>query len=179
MPRYSPWQKFTSQRSGFDTKRIAVIRDGAALVDPSEFDEPPPSRRPLGGEGSIARGQMRTPYEGLIATDTAVGLGNPEIYITAVGGITATFTNPFMLISGSNEAVTITANPRISSAQQEQVLTLWCVDSGITLQNGNGLAMMGSSTFNMTSGSVISFIFNTGATAATNVWQETSRSRTY
>ena len=178
MPRYSPWQKFTSQRSGFDTKRIAVISDRGVLVDPSEFDEPPPSSRPLGGEGSIARGQMRVPYEGLIATDTAVGLGNPTVYISAAG-ITATFTNPFMLVTGSNEAVTITANPRITSATQDAILTLWCVDSGITLQNGNGLAMMGSSTFNMTSGSVISFIFNTGATASTNVWQETSRSRTY
>ena len=121
---------------------------------------------------------MRTPYQGLVATDTVNGLGNPEIYISAAG-ITATFTNPFMLVSGSNQAVTITANPRISSATQDAILTLWCVDSGITLQNGNGLAMMGSSTFNMTSGSVISFIFNTGATASTNVWQETSRSRTY
>ncbi len=173
MGRISPWQKYTSQRSGFDTKRIQAIKDGAFLVDPAEYDEPPPSRRSLGGEGDVSQGEMRDDSDFTIAdTATPPGYDNPIVYITAAGGITPN-THPFMLISGSNVPVTISANPQIVRGKQNQVLTLWCADSTVTISNGNGIATMGSAPFNMTSGAVITFIYNTGG----NVWQETSRSR--
>lgn len=175
MPRISPWQKFTSERSGFDTKRIAVIKDGPILVDPGEFDEPPPSRISLGGEGDISQGDMRPNATGLVGTNTANGYGNPVVYVTAAGGIVPSFTQPFMLITGSNQAVKITKVPQIVVGQQNQVLTLWCVDSGITISNGTGVTLMGSVPWIMTSGCIISFIYNTGG----NAWQETSRSRCF
>jgi len=40
-----------SDRSGFKYFRINLIRDGAYLVHPDEWDMPPPSDERLGGEG--------------------------------------------------------------------------------------------------------------------------------
>ena len=40
-----------SDRSGFKHFRIQLIRDGAFLVHPDEWDMPPPSDESLGGEG--------------------------------------------------------------------------------------------------------------------------------
>lgn len=42
--------KKESDRSGFDYKRIEMVRDGAYLVHPDEWDMPPPSNERLGGE---------------------------------------------------------------------------------------------------------------------------------
>ena len=173
MPRISRFLLFDSQRSGFKYFKIQLVKDGPYLVAPDEFDQPPPSRKSLGGEGEIATGEIRSgaDFSSISDTDTPSTSSNPIVFITAAGGITPN-THPFMLISGSNAAVTISANPQIVRGRQNQVLTLLCADSTVTLTNGNGIATMGSSIAVLTSGRIITFMYQTGGT----VWQETSRS---
>lgn len=134
-----------------------------------EWDEPPPSKLSLGGEGEISYG----PYFNA-STDIftiAVDKSNPTFFITAAGGITPDFTHHYMRVTGSNTAVNISANPQIAVGRNEQVLVLFGVGSDITLENGNGLALMGSAPFVLGSGNAITLIYNTAYVA----WQETSR----
>lgn len=175
MPRISRFKKKQSDRSGFDYFEIGLVKDGPWKVDPQEKDSPPPSRISLGGEGDRSPGEARDADEFTIAnTAIPTEVENPTVYLTAAGGVTASFTHPWMRITGSNAAVTITAVPQITRGQQTQLLTLHCVDSSVTLAHGsaNAINLMGSSsTLRLQSGAVITFIFNT----ANQAWNETSR----
>lgn len=169
MQRVSRFKKRSSDRSGFDYKEIELIDDEGHLVGKDEFDQPPPSKLSLGGEGDISQGEMRSTTSLEIESSRL----NPTFYITAAGGITPTFSHPYMRIAGSNQAVTVTANPQITRGRQNDVLTLHCVGSDITLSHGTGLNLMGSSGYLMRSGAILSLIYTTGDTA----WQELSRSQ--
>ena len=170
MARIHRYKKRTSDRSGFDYREIEMVKEGGLWLGPDERDEPPPSRKPLGGEGEISQGgpYYRTSTD-IFTLD--VDRENPTNYISAAGGITPNFTHPYMRVVGSNAAVTITANPAIAVGRQGQVLTLYGVGSTITIENGNGVATMASAPMALNSGATITFIFNSGNTA----WQETSR----
>lgn len=174
MPRISRFKRKASDRSGFYHYEIGLIKDGAYKVAPDEYDTPPPSKIPLGGEGDVAQGDMRSNSIFTIGnTATPSGYDNPTVYITAAGGIIASTTHPWMRITGSNNAVTISANPQITRGVQGQVLTLQCVDSTITLSHGTGVNLLGSApTLVLYSGQVATFYYSTGGT----VWNETSHS---
>ena len=174
-PRSQRFRKATSDRSGFDLKKINLIKDGGVMVSPAEFDTPPPSKIPLGGEGEIS-GEARD--SDFTIENTAVVNDNPEVFITAAGGITPAasirpMTHPFMRVTGSNAAINITADPQIVRGQQGDILSLLCTDFGITLDHGDGLNMMASAGFIMQSADIITFFYSTSNTA----WNETSRGR--
>lgn len=173
MPHPTRFRKATSDRSGFDVPYRIRLKQGVWHVSPEEYDAPPPSAKSLGGEGDVNRGDRRTPYDGIASTDVPEANDHPVVAITAAGGITPTFTHAWMQVVGSNAAINITANPQIGSAKQSQVLTLECVGSSITLEEGSGLALMASAPFVMTSGAVIGLIYQTGG----SVWQETFRTQ--
>ena len=166
MARVSRFKQRDSDRSGFTYPERELIKDKGRWVHPEELDVPPPSKRSLGGEGEIAQGQMRTSTATTIPTENE----NPTAYITAAGGITPNI-HPYMRITGSNAAVTVTANPQIVAGKQSQVLTIFCVGSDVTLSHGTGLNLMGSAGFVMRSGAILTCMYNSGDTA----WQEVSR----
>ncbi len=166
MAKHNRFKLRLSDQSGFQYLEREMIREKGMWIGPDEKDEPPPSKISLGGEGDIALGSYFRN-----STSTAVENVNPTFFITAAGGISPTLTHPYMRVTGSNSAVTISANPRISTGVEGQVITLFCTDSNITLTNGQGISLMGSATMTMRSGSVITFIYNT----ANNAWNETSR----
>jgi len=165
--RTSRFRKAESDRSGFDYKKILLVNDKGSQVGLDEYDEPPPSKIPLGGEGEISDDGIRATTSLTIDTER----DNPTILINSTNGIQHSFVHPYMRIAGSNAAIDIAANPQITAGQQDDVLTLYCVGSDITLDHGTGLNMMNSANFTMTSGSVIGFIYTTGGT----VWNETFR----
>lgn len=181
MARVSRFKLRDSERSGFTFKESQLRRDGGVLVGPDEYDQPPPSRQSLGGEGEVS-GDPRNRDGYVLGATTAQA--TTVYYITAAGGISATFrdpnatssedriTLPWMQIAGSNGAINITADPQITAGRDRQALTLECVGSNITLEDGTGLALMGDRPFTMTSGSIITFLYDTGGTG---VWSETSR----
>lgn len=157
-----------SDRSGFQYLERELVKDGSSRVGPDEFDEPPPSKISLGGEGDISRGDY---FRATTSTEIDSDKLNPTFFITAVGGIIPSYSHPYMRVTGSNNAITITANPRITAGREGQVLTLFCTDSNISISNGNGISLVGSQNLVMRSGSVAVFIYNT----ANNAWNETSR----
>ena len=162
------FRKRTSDRSGFDYTWNEILKDDGSNVGIDERDEPPPSKISLGGEGEVSRGTyFRDSTSTAIDTDKT----NPTFFITAAAGITPSFSHPYMRVTGSNDAITISANPAISIGRESQVLTLFCTDSSITINNGNGVSLVGSATCRLDSGSVIVFMYSTGDSA----WRETSR----
>lgn len=168
MSRSNRFKKKTSDRSGFDYLERELIKENGSWVGSDERDEPPPSKISLGGEGEISKGSY---FRSSTSTSVDVDKENPTFYITAANGITPTFSHPYMRVSGSNGAITITANPKIAVGAESKVLTLFCTDSDITITNGNGVSTVGSVPIVMRSGSVAVFMYNT----ANNAWNETSR----
>ena len=172
MPNVSRFKRRNSDRSGFKHYEIDLIRDKGFLVAGNEFDTPPPSELPLGGEGDLS-GDPRSSSDFTISNVNTAVPDKPTYYITAAGGISADLSRAWMNVTGSNAAVTITSNPRISQGKESDILTLFCTDSQITIQNGNSVATVGSVPVVLTSGSYVTFIYNTSNTA----WNETSRGR--
>ena len=168
----SPWLKETSDRSGFDNfdhtgKRLwRGIKQGGLLLEPTEFDTPPPSDKSLGGS-DVSRGSIRTGWD----TTTIPSISAQQIqYITAAGGISLS-NQPWLMVVGSNTVINITANPQIQLGVQGDVIGVQCVGSGVTLEDGTGLALAGDAPFAMTSGSIITLVCN----RTDNLWVETSR----
>lgn len=161
------FKKRTSDRSGFDYLEHEMVKEKGLWIAPDERDDPPPSKISLGGEGDISRGTYFRDSTALTIDDDRL---NPTFYITAAG-ITPSFSHPYMRITGSNNAVTITANPRIAAGAEGQVITLFCTDSNITISNGNGVSLIGSQNLLLSSGAIAVFMYNT----ANNAWNETSR----
>lgn len=167
-----------SDRSGFTYKENQLVYDKGSLVGPDEYDMPPPSDVPLGGEGDISgdpRANSATSYA------TPSGLGVNVQYITAVGGISFAKGNDadnepndnigWLYVCGSNSQINITANPQISSGAQNDICTIEGVGSGVLLENGSGLSLR-SQSFLVDSGAIISFFYS----QTDNLWHETSRS---
>lgn len=179
MPHLSRFKKKSSDRSGFDYFEYQLVKDKFWKVGAEEFDTPPPSKLNLGGEGDSA-GEPRV--DATASTWAASSLGvpisvdNPTVYITAAGGISPSFVHPWMRISGSNNAVSLTAIPQIVRGQQSQVLTLQCVDSSVTISHGSANAvnfMDSRGTLQLTSGMVLTLFYDTSNLA----WNETARFR--
>lgn len=174
MPHISRYKLRDSDRDGATRKEISMVKQGPFKIGPDEFDSPPPSKQPLGGEGDVSANPRANSDFATAGTAKFTALNQvPTFYITAGGGITYASNQPWMYVAGSNLAVDISANPQISAGQQGNPLTLVCVGSDITLDNGTGLALMGSARFVMNSGSIITFLYQSGGT----VWWETSRSQ--
>lgn len=174
MSHVSRFKRRDSDRSGFTFWELELKKDAPWLVHPDEYDTPSPSKKSLGGEGDISGSPRVSATSAFFVADTAVptDVDNPVVYVTAAGGITPS-THPFMLVTGSNVNVDITANPQITRGKEGQVLTLFCTDSRITLDHGTGLNMLGSAGYAMRSGDISVFFYHTGGT----VWDETSRQR--
>ena len=166
--------KETSDRSGFDNfsydppafnKRWESIRQNGLKIAPDEYDVPPPSTKPLGGADISG-----TPRTNSTSTDVPAISSQVIQYITAAGGITYS-AQPFILISGSNSAVTLTADPQISAGPANRIIGIQCVGSGVTLVNSNGLALHRGRPFRMESGATITFMRD----GTDNLWREASR----
>lgn len=163
--RNDRFRKRISDVSGFDYLEREMVKEDGVWIGLDERDDPPPSKISLGGEGEISQGAYFRS-----STSTEVENENPTVYITAAGGISPSYNHPYMRVTGSNSAITISANPQIAIGQEGSFLTLFCTDSGIRIENGNGVSTIGSAPIQMTSGSVSVFMFNT----ANNCWNETS-----
>ena len=178
MSRSKRYKLRNSDRSGFTEKEISLVYDKGSLVAPDEYDTPPPSDIPLGGEGDIS-GDPRANSATSYATPSGQGFGVQ--YITALGGIS--FVNGddsdgdpndnlgWVYVSGSNSTIDITKDSQISAGAQNDIITVEGVGSGVILQTGSGL-LLRSPSFLVDSGAIISFFYS----QTDNLWHETSRS---
>ena len=64
--------KYDSQRSGFTYFKRELIRDDGWWVHPSEWDEPAPHNKYIGGEGDADTGEMRNSRKDYPSTQTEV-----------------------------------------------------------------------------------------------------------
>lgn len=174
IPRY---RLRDSDRSGFQYREITLVKDEGVLVGADEFDTPPPSDVSLGGEGDISSGDVNPNFANY---DTPSGYYKTTQYVTAAGGISAQRPNAdieqapqqnWIYVVGSNQAVTVTANPQVSAGQQNDWLIVECVGSSITLIDGSGLSLY-SSRVTLNSGSILNLFYS----QSDSLWHETSRS---
>ena len=174
--RKSRFLKETSQRSGFDNwdfdgetfhKRWEGIRQNNLTIAPEEFDNPPPSTKPLGGADINRAGQR----PGYLSTDTPTATQEVTHYVNGAAiTIPANWSSGLrFLIVGSNLATTVTANPQIIAGLSNQTIALMCVGSSVTFVNSNGLILRRRYTMN--SGDILCLVYN----STTAVWYETSR----
>jgi len=168
------WLKETSDQSGFDNfrfdgttfhKKWTSITQRGLTIAPDEFDTPPPSTKSLGGADISG-----SPRANSLTTTVPSGHDITIQYVTAAGGITASQAST-IYVTGSNTAVNISANPQVSAGRGQQIMSIQCVGSNITLDDGNGLALIAGQQFIMNSGS----IFNAMFSGTDNLWHETSR----
>lgn len=167
MSNVSRFKKRDSDRSGFTFREISLVYDEGSLVGADEVDTPPPSNIPLGGEGDISPGFARSNF-----TSTETPSENQKVtrYITAVGGISYSDSESYLYICGSNDIIDVSANPQITRAEQNKLLTLQSVGSSIILEDGDGLSLR--KVFVMDSGAILNLVYN----ATDSLWYETSRS---
>lgn len=164
-----------SDRSGFTFKEIELVKDNGSLVGPDEFDMPPPSNKPTGGEGVILNPDARQNSDSY----SAINLRTTQV-ITAGGGITFVdnydsqnkfdTNNQWIYIAGASSLTQVTANPQISAGYHNAIFTVQAVSNQIILTNSSGLVLRGN--YNMSSGAILSLIYN----ATNNLWYELSRS---
>lgn len=176
MGRSYRFKKRDSDRSGFTHKEVELLRDKGSLVSVDEYDTPPPSDKSLGGEGEVSPGDVRanstsyeTPTENQMKTyylTTASTIPG----IPSMADLNNIAMQNWIYVSGSNSAMVLASNPQVGAgALHEQTLIIQCVDSGVTLINGNGLSLRKG--FQMSSGSILNLIYS----KTDGLWHETSR----
>ena len=172
MPKISRFLKFTSQRSGFDGFRISMVKDGNLIVNPDEYDQPPPSKLNLGGEGDVAMGMaLSLPF--VISMLTAPFTDIPTQVLLATAQINPSTTYPWIRISGSGGSVDLTSDPQMTAGVQGQIQTIQCTSNNVTIDDGTGFDLSAQGIFNMGSGAVLTCVYNTG----NSVWVEIYRDR--
>ena len=167
------FQPLTDLPNEYSREQGRPVRDNGVQVAPDEYDQPPPSNRPLGGEGEIGVGARANSN---FATDSNVYLiANeyliPVQYLDAGTQIRWNDSNYPIYITGSNTAVTLTSNPQIISGQHGKVISLFGVGSNVTVVDGQGINI----DFNVPnvvidSGGIATLIYN----ATDSLWHMTS-----
>ena len=150
-----------------------MIKDGPWIVLPEEYDQPPPSKLSLGGEGDISLGQMGS-FPFVISMLTAP---ITDIIVQVLGTasqINPSTTYPWVRISGSGGSVDLTSDPQMTAGVQGQIQTVQCTSNGVTLDDGTGLDLSAQGTFAMGSGAIITFVYTT---AGAGQWVEIYRDR--
>lgn len=179
-PRKKDSQRFriyTSQRSGFEfgfqpiTERPNAywreagkpVQDVNIQVSPDEFDQPPPSTEPLGGQGDIS-GSARANSD--FSVDSNVYITPPPsipvVYYVSSSQSIPWNTKPVVYVGGSNSNITMASNPQIVPGRHNLIVAFQCIGSNIILNSGNGLTFDFNRTpfINMTSGGIITAIYN-------------------
>jgi len=133
--------KETSDRSGFDNwsrtdegnfvKKWQSVKQGGLLLEPDEYDTPPPSNRPLGG-ADISGSPNPAGDSYAVPTESQYQVQ----YLSSSSQITMQEQSPIM-ITGSNSAVSLGNAGVIASSGSNNLVSLLCVGSNVPLQSYN------------------------------------------
>ena len=167
------FKPITSRPNAYTREAGKPVQDLNLKVSPDEFDSPPPSKQPLGGEGDISNASVAPNSNFDTPSNAFVIPANSTKVIISVNSSTAIAWNqePWNYVSGTLVNQTMKVNPQIVAGAQGQQITLFGVGSSITIQNGSGLTLY-TNAFTIDSGSIINFFYS----ATDNTWHETSRS---
>ncbi len=179
-PREKDSQRFriyTSQRSGFEfgfqpiTERPNAysreagkpVQDVNIQVSPDEFDSPPPSTQPLGGQGDIS-GNVRANSDFSVDSNVYVTVPQsiPVVYYLTASQSIPWNNNPVVYIGGLNSNITMSSNPQIVAGDGGKLVAFQCVGSNITLNSANGITFdfINTPFITMASGGIITAIYN-------------------
>lgn len=161
----------TSPPNAYTRESGRPVRDNGIQVAPDEFDTPPPSTKPLGGEGEIGTGARADSTD---VYDIPPGSLYTVQYLTSLSTITWNSDNIPMQIVGSNQAITMASNPQVSPGPDKKMIVLMGVGSAVTLNNGSGLRLH-TSLYRMGSGYLLNLIYS----QSDSLWYETSRGVLY
>ena len=166
------FQPLTSPPNEYSRESGRPVRDNGIQICPDEYDQPPPSTKPLGGAdiggGVRDNSSPATPSNVYDVTPEAI---TPVQYLVAGSQITWNADNVPIYITGSLTSVALSSNPQVIAGTTNQQIALMCVGSNVTLSNGNGLALH-TTDYVMSSGSILNLFYGTG-------WSETSRGSLY
>ena len=167
------FQPLTTLPNEYSREQGRPVRDNGVQVAPDEYDQPPPSNKPLGGEGEIGVGARAnsSPADPANAYYIAPNYLIPVQYLTAASQITWNDNNVPLYITGSNSNITLSSNPQIVSGQHGKVISLFGVGSNVTVVDGQGISI----DFNvpavvLDSGAIATLIYN----ATDSLWHMTS-----
>ena len=167
------FQPITSRPNAYSRETGKPVQDVNVRVSPNEFDTPPPSKIPLGGQGDINAGDARANSD--FATPSNAFIVNSANFVVVNSSSSVAWNQyPWTQIAGNVSALTMAVSPQVVAGMQAQQITLMCVSNQITFINGSGLGL-NTATFIMTSGSILNLMYQSG----TLTWQETSRSSLY
>jgi len=166
----------TSRPNAYTRETGKPVQDLNVKVAPNEFDTPPPSKQPLGGEGDVSNGNVAPNSNFDTPANAYVIPSNSTKIIVSVNSSTSIAWNqePWNYIVGNLVAQTMSVNPQVVAGAQGQQVTLFGVGSAVTLINGSGLTLH-TSQVTIGSGSLLSLIYS----QTDNLWHETSRSLLY
>lgn len=141
------------------------VRDNGVQVAPDEYDQPPPSTKPLGGP-DIGTG-VRANAE---STATPTSELIPVNYLISSTKIPWNQNNVPIYVVGSLTTVTLDANP-LSSGIQGLYISIQGVGSSVTINSGNGISIdFNKPSVQLDSGSIATLIYN----ATDSTWHITS-----
>jgi len=160
------YQPLTSPPNDYYREEGRPVNDKGHLVAPDEYDQPPPSTKPLGGAdiGSGARSNSDT-----VATPTDLLI--PVQYLISTTKVQWNQDNLPIYVTGSLNNVTLGNNP-LSNSIQGLYISIQGVGSGVTINSGNGITFdfVNVPSIRLDSGSIATLIYN----ATDSTWHVTS-----
>lgn len=160
----------TSYPNAYTRESGRPVLDNGLKVAPSDFDSPPPSKRPLGG--ADISGDPRANSDFATPSNVNIIPQESQNVVVSVNSSTSIAWNlqPVVLIAPALANQTMAINPQVVPGTQSQQITLQCVGSSVTLLNGSGLTLY-TSRYLMGSGALLNLFYS----ATDNTWHETSR----
>lgn len=148
------------------------VSDKGFKVAPDEFDQPPPSTKPLGG--ADISGETRANSDPAVTSNAyfiSPAYLIPVQYIPASGTVSWNYDNTPIYIVGSNQAVTLGNNP-LSIGPHGTYISIQGVGSGVTINSGNGITFdfINRPNITLNSGSIATLVSN----ATDSTWHVTS-----
>jgi len=159
----------TSLPNAYSREDGRPVRDNGIQVSPDEYDQPPPSTKPLGGEGEIGTG-ARTGSDNPANVNVVPAESIIPTILVNSSTVISWNDQPRVQIAGNVVSQVMAVSPQIQSAPDKKTLVFLCVGSSITLNNGSGLVLH-TPQYRMTSGYLINMIY----TQTDSLWHETSR----
>ena len=147
------------------------VNDKGIQVSPDEYDQPPPSTKPLGGP-EIGTGSRNNSDP---SVDSNVYLVPPESlnqvqYLVSATKIQWNQNNIPIYVTGSMDNVILGNNP-LSNGIHQLYISIQGVGSGVTIDSGNGISIdFNKPNIRLDSGSVATLIYN----ATDSTWHITS-----
>src|SRR3990167_6006062 len=146
------------------------VRDNGVQVAPEEYDQPPPSTKPLGGP-DIGSGARNNSDPSVDANVYIVPNLLSVQYIPVSGIVSWNYDNVPIYVTGSLQAVTLGNNP-LSIGPNGTYISIQGVGSSVTINSGNGITFdfINAPSIRLDSGSIVTLISN----ATDSTWHVTS-----